>query len=928
MKLTGFGKKLIAFFAIVFLGLTFASCTNCGDAELTEAQNHVNAALDEILYVQEDAYKTTADFIVVNSNSNHPDVTFTWTSSETDVINVVVEGSIATAKVTRPVPTDPRAVDGVVPVTLTVVAKQTTASGKEATASKNFEYKVVCEEVVDTSTIAGVKTAVINALVDGGWGTGDNQGNAISIPSEIYGRVIYQYTQKETKVAIVADSTGAIVVRGVSEVYTINDLVHVEGTATAYYGAPQISSPTVTKLDESDSHSSIVACAYEETTISEYTEKLAAALDIKKLIVDKKAFLNYVGATYKVYGKLLNSSETSGDAYSLEDPLTGEKISIYGYTTSALTDVLDAKVGQYVKMECITLDKHSKSAQFRVMWNGVTPEDAEAPSLDAAQKVARAISEIKDTVKEGNYYNGDPITLPTSFTWASDVTVTWEVTPASAIVDGKVSITEDVMVSAKATVTCGDVTDSSTVLIFNFKKDLPVKTVAEVKKLAAGQAVIIEGVIDCIWSGSFRDFFIADETGSIVVYATLPQGFKLGDKVRIEGTTDNFYGMPQIKKDGLKVTLIESGTWTMRTPVQTTIAEICTWQPSTAKHSEYLQATGKLTNKDSYYYLEDTTDSSKKVCLFNSQNEFPEELKVYVNQVVTLNFYFYSNSNGGKDGSDWTGTYRVIFGAREGEYILPQLTDEAKAQLFLDNLDVPTTVTEDFTLPEAEGLVWSLAQTTSAELSQNVVSVTRPEIGEDDVTISLTATYTLNSAEKTKTFTVTIKAKEAEGDSITLDTEALLTVTNSASSGYAKYNGDHTVGDITFTTTAIMPQSTDAKGYLDCMQFKAKDALLVNKNGFAKEAKTIVMHVWSSYSTPTLLTVSAGATATNLTEVSGQADTGVLTGTQVTVTKDGTTTKYDCRDFTVTYTLPAGSLFIKIAGAGNAVYVDSITINF
>ena len=104
-------------------------------------------------------------------------------------------------------------------------------------------------------------------------------------------------------------------------------------------------------------------------------------------------------------------------------------------------------------------------------------------------------------------------------------------------------------------------------------------------------------------------------------------------------------------------------------------------------------------------------------------------------------------------------------GTQSGDLVIQkaqELTDEEKIDIFLNNLEVETSVSDDFSLPESEGLTWSLKDGTSdyAILGDAVVTITRPAIGESDVIVCFVASYTLNGITKTKEFNITIKALE------------------------------------------------------------------------------------------------------------------------------------------------------------------------
>lgn len=106
-------------------------------------------------------------------------------------------------------------------------------------------------------------------------------------------------------------------------------------------------------------------------------------------------------------------------------------------------------------------------------------------------------------------------------------------------------------------------------------------------------------------------------------------------------------------------------------------------------------------------------------------------------------------------------------GTQSGDLVIQkaqELTDEEKIDIFLNNLEVETSVSDDFSLPESEGLTWSLKDGTSdyAILGDAVVTITRPAIGESDVIVCFVASYTLNGITKTKEFNITILANTSE----------------------------------------------------------------------------------------------------------------------------------------------------------------------
>ena len=88
----------------------------------------------------------------------------------------------------------------------------------------------------------------------------------------------------------------------------------------------------------------------------------------------------------------------------------------------------------------------------------------------------------------------------------------------------------------------------------------------------------------------------------------------------------------------------------------------------------------------------------------------------------------------------------------------------------LKALNIASEATGDLTLPTSGNggvaISWASSNTDVATIDGSSVVITRPGIGQADVSVTLTATLVLNDVTKTKTFTVTVKA--VEDDSVTI----------------------------------------------------------------------------------------------------------------------------------------------------------------
>ena len=99
-----------------------------------------------------------------------------------------------------------------------------------------------------------------------------------------------------------------------------------------------------------------------------------------------------------------------------------------------------------------------------------------------------------------------------------------------------------------------------------------------------------------------------------------------------------------------------------------------------------------------------------------------------------------------------------------------ELTDELEAQLALEQVKVNEELTEDFTLPTYENIVWELLDGKgAAELSNGIMLVTRPAEGEENVEITLTAKYEIDgNVIASKDFSITILANVPASEELVL----------------------------------------------------------------------------------------------------------------------------------------------------------------
>ena len=475
MKITTFGKKLIAFLAVFALLLGLTGCLDENDDKtvtLKEAQENVDAVLSKIIFDPTTRENVTSSFPLASKNSGYKDVVIEWSSSEEDIIAIEKneEKGELTAKVTRPSTTDSRIPEGkdYVVVTLTVVAYQD-AGTQRATGKKTIEFRVIAVDSQE-ATIANIKKAVLASMQERGVALSSNDKDA-KVYYETYARILMHVPGKSM---IVSDGTQSIVVFGKFDEtkYPVNTLVKVKGDVYSYYGNIEFGDNVeVEILPETDSHANIKVCQYVDTEIEAYTTALTAGINNndEKKIVDIEKLLNFSGATYRVYAKVVKAEAAPGDVYALEDPTTGTRVSIYKYTTNgkAQTAIMEKFVGKYVNINVVTFDRYSTNNCYRVVWDGSEPTEAGAPELTDKQKAEIILSNIKV-----NAAVVEDFELPT----IENVVWSLKAESAAAKLEGnKVTVTrgvEDVEVVFVATATVGTATETKEFTVVVKKSDV------------------------------------------------------------------------------------------------------------------------------------------------------------------------------------------------------------------------------------------------------------------------------------------------------------------------------------------------------------------------------------------------------------------------------------------------------------------------
>jgi uncharacterized protein YdeI (BOF family) len=666
MSFTKLGKKFLGFLALLTCILCLASCnlsfnTNPNEQDSPEAvaTNEVNSVLNKIVFDDSQRKEITANLKLVQANAAYPNVTITWSSSDSTIINEQGE-------VNRPFVTDSRCetVFGVkvARVELTVTASRDYVDddlqAKTVSDSKKFSFTVKAMSFDIYGTIAEVKAfAAENIYVTNKVKTTVN-GSDTTVFAGTYG-VVSAFNG--TVAFMISDGEAGIYVYKAPEDLQVGDLVQVQGNVYSYYGNLQFGSEvSYKKVAEGEKLINLNTDAempftptlkFVEKDIDTYTKEFAAIQDGEPS--NKMGSIG--GNTYTVYGKLVQEVNSVTSDYYHVASLDGTEIAIYSKGEIAEIQPFN---NTYVNISIVTYDRYSTNKQFRCFYAGHI-EAAEAPVLSDAEQVAAVKKTLAKLTKE--YIAGSKLTLPTT---QDGATVAWALSDETTLVNGKFALVETkTVLTATATITVGTETDTCVVTLT--VNPLVEYTVKQAIALEAGSTVKLVGTVEAK-SSSAKTWYFKDSTGTILVYATLPTGVTTenGSVVTLIGTTGVFNGTPQI--NSISSMEVASAVWEQSAPTETTIESILAYTSTTAPFGEYLQVTGKLVKSGNYYYLADLTDATKKISLYNSVVT-AEKLTACADTdtKVTLFVYFYGNAK-----ADYSGDFRVVFAGRDGEYFV------------------------------------------------------------------------------------------------------------------------------------------------------------------------------------------------------------------------------------------------------------------
>lgn len=376
-------------------------------------------------------------------------------------------------------------------------------------------------------------------------------------------------------------------------------------------------------------------------------------------------------------------------------------------------------------------------------YNDASQIQLDVPETDES-KVAAAVAALN--LPEST---NESLVLPTEGVYGT--TITWVSSHPEVIAnDGTLTLPEaNVEVTLTATVTLNEA--SQTVDFVVLVKVTDLLTVKQARAEAAETVVQFEGIVTGFtdYSTAYSNYdkvFVEDSTGAIVVYrAAFPEDLKIGDKFLIVGKLGQFNGLIQIAQ-GATVTLIDSDNDLILPVEVTNVAEIN--EDFQAKRID-LEGTVVSVSANGQTMVVKVGENEITVRSNSDSNAHivnAHLLTAVIGQEVNLNGIHVDWHNGAQ-----------LLPTTVEQIVFVELSDEMKVLADLNAIVLPEEIASatPLTLPvlgaNGSTIVWSSNNEAVISADGTVV------LPEEEISVILTATATLNAAEAVKTFTIAVK---------------------------------------------------------------------------------------------------------------------------------------------------------------------------
>lgn len=729
-----------------FIATVLQLTTKTDEQVVTEAHTALGFGTSEFENV-------VANFALAKSNPNG--TVITWVSDTPSVIEIVVAGNgDITATIHRP---EVGAEDQSVNLTATLTFG-------EATMTKEFTFTVLAN--IETPAAESIRDFIDN--VD------------LAVPTALNGVTIMG---RMGNGLVVTDGTDSMFIftNGTPRAeLTVGTVINAQGQKDNRFGSPQLTGGSANALDIKIVADGVPAT---QTPVSKTLSELIT--DMNTIKPDPyppsniPQWMEY--RYYTVTAKVLVEGTGSYNTFLVPNDFTGTLKT--GTSTYSTTDVLmiyyhsniDALRALDGKEITLNISMNGYRTDFQVWAFNFLGETSDIEFTLTEEEKLNATETLIDV--PATFVNNATFNLPLSFVdyqtnveWSSSDTDVISINEAGLATVTKPA-TGNVDVTLTAVLTTGSLERTLTFTVKVGDPDL--STIADVKAMPAGSIVRVEGVVTTYMDVAYtlssvqytgKNVFFQDETGGIYGYrvANSFEDIVVGNKVVVQGTTAVFNGLVQLTSV-TAVELVEAST----VPASVVLED---YAPAAL-----LPHQSKLVTVEGMFVTAIQTPSSAtsgyNITLSNASGEtipFRVESEANLTKPVrdairavadTLVVGQYVDVVAGP--LSWFNGAQIII--TDPAQLVPGtvMNDEAKAQLVANILPFENDqeVTGNLSLPTtglfSASITWLSSNT---DAITNTGAVTRPEVGQNDVTVTLTYTITVGEEVVEGEFTFVVLA--------------------------------------------------------------------------------------------------------------------------------------------------------------------------
>lgn len=488
------------------------------------------------------------------------------------------------------------------------------------------------------------------------------------------------------------------------------------------------------------------------------------------------------------------------------------------------------------------------------------------------------------------------VTLPHAATLTAEVasgakTLVWDATANTLTVTPEL---EELTEKVTFTVTVGAHTKTVEWNVTSMGQIVPA-THAEYYAAATGAQLYVQGVVTSKKTDN-KSYWVKDNDGcSYQIYlAAADSSIKVGDEVLFLGAIAEFRGNRQLGS-AAKVEVISSNNPVSATDITADVTSNG-FAVTNDNHGSYVVVEGVVKSSD-----------GTNIVLTVGSNE----VSAYNNSKVTLPSYFVVGARvkvagtlGYNNGASQF-NINALSDIQEG-----QMTDAEKVAFDLSAIEATMIVTDSITLPatgkKSSTLSWAVAEGTAIAYVEGAWVVTQPAAGEENATVVLVVTATLNDATADKEVTVTVKALPSADVTYTDSTYSHTFQKNELNSGTVKLTNVDWVISFTGSTYFGWDSNATAKG----IQF--------GSSGSPMQTFKLTSSEFTNVKKVTVNTSGASGVKGSFTV----SVNGIQIGNAITLTTTAT-------DYTFTLDVPVtGEVEISYTNSAKAMYIKSITVEY